>query len=1008
MCLLKQLTYAQQDNHWVVQSNLESFDINDSPSVSERKTVFFDIDRNAIKPRINKIDADKLLFTKKYGIQFSHKMPISPGYHAISNNRGQLLAFIYLNVLYNKYGDSIDYIPQIGGLGGIAIFVEKSDNFTIYFIRRKEELNESNFEDQYEKTYGVFKVPIDTVLLIEAKYSGNNLIKKHTINFFTQYARLDLLQSNLVLFITKSRELKLQFVWNCYLHTINISQKYTLNKTKIIFDKYTTRIYDTWNDDPATQVVARPLIVSPNGRFSLFTWNYISTATNNYDNSELFKFKISRVILVENNTNELPKIILEDSNDWTKSMKYWNRGVFLKCDSVFIVPQSFQLSNQKLDFNESIIEVTIKPNIVQIKNCNIRFLNKYIDNSWLIKTNRYFKDFTLGSDGQVYVLVTEKKSILNWQKDDRISRQFLFAKLKKIGDEFTLDNPVKIFEGVSSRLKAYNRDHFIEEQIYFPQTPGTYHKIDFTSKSICYDLTYKFTNHSDTSWFDHYKWFWGDGDSSYSNNKTPNILHQFKKAGTYEVLLRAYNPEGGSVWYTDSVIILPEPIAKFGTKNTIGCQWIAVSFADSSLLQNKAHTWRWDFGDGTDTSIGSTNNIMPKNKSIKHTYTTSGKFNVQLQVSDGRCIDTFNAIQNISILPAPRPGIAIDKTTGCTPLEVQFGRIYSDPTDSTIYHFKPALVPINRFSGATNKTIMVQSGRFTLIQKLYGPSGCITQDSVKMNITPGIPVGYLPELKRSTVLNNRTTLTEWKPVPHAKYYQVYRNGLIHDVVNDTIFRDYLSSEINQSYTYEIRAKDSCDNFGGNKSNIGKTIYLNVKEIEPVIKSNFSTALLTWTPYEDWSSNGGVKEYECLGTYDLETANWQPLTNLNDTQFNDKNFIQPKKFEKCFVVKARSGNQAYESQSNSYCLPYQATLFAPSAFTPNGDGLNDEFNIFNYGFDKFTLTIFNSWGQKLFEQNNSEGTWKPEKDVPQGVYVYYVKAYRKGVEYTFTNTVTLLK
>jgi gliding motility-associated-like protein len=108
------------------------------------------------------------------------------------------------------------------------------------------------------------------------------------------------------------------------------------------------------------------------------------------------------------------------------------------------------------------------------------------------------------------------------------------------------------------------------------------------------------------------------------------------------------------------------------------------------------------------------------------------------------------------------------------------------------------------------------------------------------------------------------------------------------------------------------------------------------------------------------------------------------------------------------VKARSVNQAYESQSNSYCLPYQATLFAPNAFTPNGDGLNDNFEIFNYGFDKFTLTIFNSWGQKLFEQNNSEGTWKPEKDVPQGVYVYYVKAYRKGVEYTFSNTVTLLK
>jgi gliding motility-associated-like protein len=317
-------------------------------------------------------------------------------------------------------------------------------------------------------------------------------------------------------------------------------------------------------------------------------------------------------------------------------------------------------------------------------------------------------------------------------------------------------------------------------------------------------------------------------------------------------------------------------------------------------------------------------------------------------------------------------------------------------------------VPNNRFDQAINKVLIQQSGRFTLFQKLYGPSGCITQDSVKLAITPGITAGYKPQLKRSTVINNTTTLTEWKPVPYAKSYQVYRNGQLHAVVKDTFFKDYLSAEIDQSHTYEIQAKDSCDNLSGLKSNIGKTIFLKVTEVEPASKSDFPTALLTWSPYEDWATNGGVKRHESFGTYDIETSNWQPLNNQKDTQFSDKDFVQPKKFQKCYIVKAQSSDLAYESQSNSFCLGYQATLFAPSAFTPNGDGLNDEFEIFNYGFDHFTLTIFNSWGQKIYEQEGSTAIWKPATDMPQGVYVYTIKASRKKKEYTFSSTVTLLK
>jgi len=542
-----------------------------------------------------------------------------------------------------------------------------------------------------------------------------------------------------------------------------------------------------------------------------------------------------------------------------------------------------------------------------------------------------------------------------------------------------------------------------------PWTPYSTKYAYFTVKNVtCGKTTLRNLSHNN---FVSYQWILPWSDTLITTQADTNITLSSPQTGQFLVKVKAIDRNGKFQWYSSTVTFKANPIAKFKTQQSIHCQWVNIDYTDSSYFPftGLKNNWKWYFGDSSAPfEIQKPNGVSAQNISARHSYTRPGKYITTLVVSDGYCTDTVSAEDSVAILPAPRPGITIDKTTGCSPLNVEFGRLYTDPTDSTIYHFKPSLVPNNRFDQAINKVLIQQSGRFTLFQKLYGPSGCITQDSAKLTITPGITAGHKPQLKRSTVINNSTTLTEWKPVPYAKSYQVYRNGQLHAVVNDTFFKDYLSTEIDQSHTYEIQAKDSCDNLGGLKSNIGKTIFLKVTEVEPASKSDFPTALLTWSPYEDWATNGGVKRHESFGTYDIETSNWQPLNNQKDTQFSDKDFVQPKKFQKCYIVKAQSSDLAYESQSNSYCLGYQATLFAPSAFTPNGDGLNDEFEIFNYGFDHFTLTIFNSWGQKIYEQEGSTAIWKPAVDMPQGVYVYTVKASRENKEYTFSSTVTLLK
>ncbi|MBN2730303.1 MAG: gliding motility-associated C-terminal domain-containing protein [Bacteroidales bacterium] len=67
------------------------------------------------------------------------------------------------------------------------------------------------------------------------------------------------------------------------------------------------------------------------------------------------------------------------------------------------------------------------------------------------------------------------------------------------------------------------------------------------------------------------------------------------------------------------------------------------------------------------------------------------------------------------------------------------------------------------------------------------------------------------------------------------------------------------------------------------------------------------------------------------------------------------------------------------------------IYVPNAFSPNNDGKNEEFGVFNKCLLTLELKIFNQWGNMVFESSDINARWDGTfsgKDAESGIYSYY--------------------
>lgn len=124
-----------------------------------------------------------------------------------------------------------------------------------------------------------------------------------------------------------------------------------------------------------------------------------------------------------------------------------------------------------------------------------------------------------------------------------------------------------------------------------------------------------------------------------------------------------------------------------------------------------------------------------------------------------------------------------------------------------------------------------------------------------------------------------------------------------------------------------------------------------------------------------------------------TYNWTPSFGLSCYDCPDPIFNGV--YSQQYTVVATNQNGCIGTSEFIVTVVPNYDVFIPNAFTPNGDGVNDEWVMFGNmtAIKQIEIAVFNRIGEKVFESHDIhfawDGTYKGVK-VPPGAYVYYAK------------------
>lgn len=391
---------------------------------------------------------------------------------------------------------------------------------------------------------------------------------------------------------------------------------------------------------------------------------------------------------------------------------------------------------------------------------------------------------------------------------------------------------------------------------------------------------------------------------------------------------------------TIQVLLGNTPLAAFSSNGN--CAGSTINFTDASTVSaGTVNAWEWDMGNGDTSTV--------QNPST--TYLTAGSYTVTLVAySGGGCSDTTTQVIIINTVPVA----AFSYLSNCSSDSVLFtdnsniptGTItqwswnFGDTTSSTLQH------PVHVYG-------LVDT--FTVVLTVTSDSGCtatITQDVI-VAPRPLANFDYSISCVDGMVTYSDSSVA-FASDPILTYAWTFGNGNTSTLQNPPP-QTYLPG------TYTVQLQVTTQGGCVQTDTMSITIYgLPLAGYIPAGGTYSANEVINFT---DQSQNG-------------TSFYWDFGYN------NDSSLIQNPVYS--FVVAGSYTVVEYVTNPGG-CTDTAAYLFVideeldepvvvPTAFSPNGDGLNDEFRVLGGPFTTYELRVFNEWGQQIFISDDQSKGW----------------------------------
>lgn len=556
-----------------------------------------------------------------------------------------------------------------------------------------------------------------------------------------------------------------------------------------------------------------------------------------------------------------------------------------------------------------------------------------------------------------------------------------------------------------------------------------------------FDLT--FFNQNNSPLVHTYLWSFGDDSTS----TAPSPTHSYSDTGAYAIKLVINQGEPCSDSATSVAKVYPGFFPGFTFLGV--CVNKPTQFFDTTrTVYGVVNSWTWDFGEG------STNADTSHLQNPVYSYPQTGTKNVRFIVGNSKgCVDTV--FKDVIIMDKPPLNVLPKDTLICNGDNVQLQAIGNgifswtpgtnitnsntatptvNPTSTTNY-----FVQLNDNGCINNDTVQVRVIDFVTLRAMADTVICAT-DSVQLTAaTDGLRFSWTP----AATLNNPTLLSPVALPAATTTYQItstvgscsttdsvtvklvpypgsnagpdtticYQSSAqLHGAIAGNSFTWSPSSSLNNSNSLDPIATPPSttsyiltvrDNIGCPKPKLDTIVVTVLPKINAFAGKD--TAVVVGQPLQ-FNASGGTAYL------------WTPSTSLNRNNIYNPVGIYDGSFDSIrykVIVLNESGctDSAYLTVRIFKTNPQ---IFVPTAFTPNGDGLNDYFRPIAVGISRFDyFRIYNRWGQLVYSSTLSEEQgWDGKvagKEQASGTFVWLVK----GVDYTgkivfAKGTVTLIR